>query len=194
MPRSPAVRISLVFVGIALALLGVADLAVTTLHPWRELGRLLVGCVTPDFLAVDGLLIALVKTVAFAFCGVALGSIVGLGLALVFRYRLTRVCSASVRAIHELFWALILMQVFGLHPLTGVLAIAIPFAGIFAKVYAEILEEADRTPLQAVPHGASHTSGFFYARLPDAWVHIKTYTLYRLECGLRSSASGRPLS
>ena len=188
MPRSPAVRISLVFAGIALALLSVADLTVTTLHPWRELGRLLVGFVTPDFLAVDGLLVALLKTVAFAFCGVALGSTVGLGLALVFRYRLTRVCSASVRAIHELFWALILMQVFGLHPLTGVLAIAIPFAGIFAKVYAEILEEADRTPLQAVPHGASHTSGFFYARLPDAWVHIKTYTLYRLECGLRSSA------
>ena len=27
-----------------------------------------------------------------------------------------------------------------------------------------------------------------FARLPDVWVHIKTYTSYRFECGLRSSA------
>ena len=60
---------------------------------------------------------------------------------------------AVVRAVHELFWALIFLQLFGLSPLTGLLAIAIPYAGIFAKVYAEILEEADPAPLQAMPDG-----------------------------------------
>ena len=27
-----------------------------------------------------------------------------------------------------------------------------------------------------------------FARLPDAWAHFRTYSMYRLECGLRSSA------
>ena len=39
-----------------------------------------------------------------------------------------------------------------------------------------------------LPEGVSSVSAFFFVRLPDAWVHIKNYTGYRFECGLRSSA------
>jgi phosphonate transport system permease protein len=80
------------------------------------------------------------------------------------------------------------LQFFGLHPLTGVLAIAIPFSAICAKVYAEILEEADKAPYDALPESSSRIASFFYARLPLVWQHFKSYTLYRLECGLRTSA------
>ncbi|MCP3866764.1 MAG: hypothetical protein GY703_01445 [Gammaproteobacteria bacterium] len=73
-------------------------------------------------------------------------------------------------------------------PLTGVLAIAIPYAGICAKVYAEILEEAQPDALKALPRGTSSISTFFFVRLPDSWVHIKNYTGYRFECGLCSGA------
>ncbi len=77
--------------------------------------------------------------------------------------------------------ALIFLQMLGLSPLTGVLAIAIPYAGICAKVYAETLEEAQPGALQALPSGVSAVSTFFFVRLPDAWVHIKDYTGYRFE-------------
>ena len=63
-----------------------------------------------------------------------------------------------------------------------------PYAGIFAKVYAEILEEADQAPLRGLPGGTGIISAFFYARVPDVWPHLVSYTTYRLECGLRSSA------
>ncbi len=43
------------------------------------------------------------------------------------------------------------MQVAGLSPLTGVLAIALPYAGIFAKVFGEMLEEADPAPAASLP-------------------------------------------
>mgnify|MGYP001176311507 CR=1 FL=1 len=76
----------------------------------------------------------------------------------------------------------------GLTPLTGVLAIAIPYAGICAKVYAETLEEAETPAVRVLPSGSGNISTFFYARLPDVWIHIKNYTGYRFECGLRSSA------
>ena len=102
-------------------------------------------------------------------------------------------CSASILCLYTrcsriIFWALIFLQIFGLTALTGVLAIAIPYSGICAKVYAELLEEADPLPLQATPKGTSIVSAFFFVKLPGVWENVKTYSFYRLECGLRSSA------
>ena len=188
MHAASIVRTSLGFVGIAIICLFFADIEITTGDPWQEMGRLGLGILTPDFLGVDGLGEALLQTVAFAFLGVAAGSAIGFGLALLFHWRPVRLFCAVIRSVHEIFWALIFLQGFGLSPVTGVLAIGIPYAGICAKVYAEILEEADLRALRAVPAGASHLSVFFFARVPEVWAHIKTYTLYRLECGLRSSA------
>lgn len=188
MPPSPLVRVSLTFSAIAALGLVFADLEITVLDPWPEMGRLALGLVTPDFLATEHLARAIVNTIAFAVLGVALGNVLGFVLALVFHSRVVRLGCALVRAVHELFWGLIFLQVLGLTPLTGVLAIAIPYAGIFAKVYAEILEEADPSPLKALPWGTDPISALVFVRLSEAWVHFKNYSLYRLECGLRSSA------
>ncbi|MDJ0892163.1 MAG: ABC transporter permease [Gammaproteobacteria bacterium] len=181
-------RTTLAFFGVALVCILFADFAITTVDPWAEMKRLLLGILTPDFYATDGLAAALLYTVAFAFLGVGIANVAGLGIALLFHLRIVRVFCAVIRAIHELFWALIFLQLFGLSPLTGVLAIAIPYAGIIAKVYAEIMEEADQSPLRVVPTGASRASIFFFVRLPDVLAHFRAYSLYRLECGLRSSA------
>lgn len=185
---SPTAKTAIAFFFIAVVCLAFADIAVTTLDPWREMGRLAYGIVTPDFFATEQLGSALVYTLAFALLGVAVGNLAGFMLSLVFFSRAVRVTCAFVRSVHELFWALIFLQVFGLSPLTGILAIGLPYAGIIAKVYAEILEEADPAPLQAVPRGAGRISTFMFARLPDALAHFKTYSMYRMECGLRSSA------
>jgi phosphonate transport system permease protein len=188
-PRySSQVKVSLGFVAVALLCLAFSDIAITTLDPWIDLGRMAAGVITPDFHAVDGIALAIVQTVSFALCGVALGAVGGFFLAQVFHIGPVRWFCAVVRAIHELFWALIFLQMLGLSPLTGVLAIAIPYAGICAKVYAETLEEAQPRALVALPAGCGIISSFFFVRLPDAWAHIKNYTSYRFECGLRSSA------
>ncbi len=188
-PRySRPVKTSISFVVIAGVCLLFADVSVTTLDPWSEIRRMAWGVVTPDFFAIDTIGIAIAQTLAFALCGVALGAAGGFVLAQFFHVGPVRWVCAFVRAIHELFWALIFLQMLGLSPLTGVLAIAIPYAGICAKVYAETLEEAQPGALQALPKGVSAISTFFFVRLPDAWVHIKNYTGYRFECGLRSSA------
>jgi len=188
MYASPSVRASFGFLGLAIFCLFFADLQVTTIEPWREMGRLGVGILTPDFLGIGNLAEALLHTVAFAVLGVALGGILGFGLATVYHVRVVRPFCAFIRSIHEIFWALIFLQGFGLTPLTGVLAIAIPYAGIFVKVFSEILEEADARAVAAAPAGASHLSLFFFVRLPDVRPHLMTYSFYRLECGLRSSA------
>lgn len=185
---SATARISLLFLAIAIAGLYFADIAITTANPWQDLGRFFLGVATPDFFSTQGLATALLRTVAFAFVGVALGSMCGFLLSLVYRFYPVRIFCAFIRAIHELFWALIFLQFFGFHPLTGVLAIAIPYSGIFAKVYSEIFEEADPVPGRLLPPRTGTVSAFLYTRIPDCWEQLRTYTSYRLECGLRSSA------
>jgi phosphonate transport system permease protein len=184
----PLLRVSLGFLAVAIILGLLGDFEITTIDPWIELKRMGLGILTPDFFTTEDLWEAVVNTIAFAILGVALGNAMGFPLALAFQFRVVRIFCAFIRSVHELFWALIFLQVFGLTPLTGVLAIAIPYAGIFAKVYSEILEESDPAPLQTLPAGTSSISTFMFVRMPDVWVHFKTYALYRLECGLRSSA------
>lgn len=146
------------------------------------------GLLNPSFNSLDELGFALLQTIAFAMLGVAFGAVIGFGLALVFHRRIVRVVCALLRSVHEIFWALIFLQIFGLHPITGLLALGVPYAATFAKIYSEILDEGDPRALNALSPGVDSVSAFFYARLPDLWQHFKTYTSYRLECGLRASA------
>lgn len=173
-----------------LALAGIAaccaDLHVTALDPWSDLKQFGAGFLLPDFTAV--VLREVILTVAFAVTGVGFGAVIGLAASLVFaRSRIVRLIAAGMRSIHELFWALLLLQITGISPWTGVLAVGIPYAGIFAKVYAEMMEEADLSAEHVLPSRTSLLSRFVYARAPILSDAFRSYTLYRLECGLRSS-------
>jgi phosphonate transport system permease protein len=177
---------SVLFLISALLCLTIADVAITALNPWGEMLRLMRGILRPDVLSIETW--SVVWTVAFAVLGVGIGAITGFLLAIGFpHFAAVRGTAIVLRSIHELFWALLLIQVFGLGPATGVLAIAIPYAGIFAKVFAEIVEEADLSAERVLPAGTSAVSAFAFARLPEVAERFKTYSLYRLECGLRST-------
>lgn len=181
-------KTSLIFIGIALAALCFADLEISTLHPWLEFGLMLRGMAAPDFLSLTGIWRALINTVSFALCGTFLGVSMGVVLAFFFNFTPVRLFCAFIRAIHEIFWAFIFLPIVGLDPVCGVLAIAIPYAGVFAKVYAEIHQESDQHPLQGIPAGSTVLSRFFYGSLPVIYQDVRHYTSYRFECALRSSA------
>lgn len=186
--RLGRVGTTLIFVAIALFLLPAADVRIASHDPWAELGRMGLGLLAPDFSATGTLVNAAILTVAFAICGVAAGAGAGFALALFYRFSAVRLFCVAIRSIHELFWAILLLQITGLSATTGILAIAIPYAGIFAKVFSEYLDEADQRPARAMPPKADFVSVFFFARLPLSLREFGIYVLYRLECGLRSSA------
>ena len=186
LPRLSYRSVSLLLLMGALLGLVIADLKVTALDPWLEAGRLLTGLLHTDVLAVEARGLAL--TVAFAVIGVGFGAIAGLALALIFPlFGAVRILCAFLRSVHEMFWALLLINVTGLSPTTGILAIALPYSGIFAKVFAEMIEEADLAAVRVLPKATSNISAFAFARLPELAEQFKNYTLYRLECGLRST-------
>ncbi len=181
-------RISFVFAIIAIICLSFADLSITTLTPWAELSAMGHGMLHPSVWSWTGLLKGLANTLAFALQGVSAGALFGFLFSLVYRFRLVRLLCAFLRSVHELFWALLLIQIFGLSSLTGLLAIAIPYTGTLAKIYGEQYEETDAAPRDALTANKTLTlTQFFYSVLPLALPAMLAYTKYRLECGIRSS-------
>lgn len=193
-PSRAMLNTSLLFVLLALLCLPWADLSIQAFDPWQELARLGAGLAQPSWPSLSLLGTALANTLAFAIQGVALGAVGGLLLAAGYRQAGIRRLAAGLRAVHELFWALLFIQLIGIAPLTGVLAIALPYAGTFAKVFGELFEEADPAPEQALgadldtKNKLAWCSRLCYLQLPLCWRPMVSYFGYRLECGIRSSA------
>jgi phosphonate transport system permease protein len=94
-----------------------------------------------------------------------------------------------MRAIPELVWALIFVRALGIGPAPGVLAIAVAYAGVLGKVFAEIFESTPRAPAQGLMlMGATPLRAFVFGIVPSAGPSVVSYTLYRLDCALRASA------
>lgn len=185
---SAARKVTAGFALATLLALWLADLSAPRPDPWLTLAALGQGLLYPDLSDPMSLASGAVLTLAFALCGVGLGAAAGLLLAPLYHLRGVRLFCIAIRALHELFWALLLMNITGLSPLTGVLAIGLPYTGIFAKVFSEYLEEAGRGGEQALPRGLPVVTRLLWARFPAILPQAAAYTLYRLECGLRSSA------
>lgn len=100
-----------------------------------------------------------------------------------------RALLSALRAVHEVIWGLLFLNIIGLNPLTAILAIAIPFGAIIAKVYSEIPDEMPRQPLQALLNsGVSAPKAFLYRLLPQAYLDMLSYSFYRFEWAIRSAA------
>ena len=148
------------------------------------------------------------RTVAIATAGIALALLLAVPLALLS----VRVLSVSaltgkmnrlpaalrtllrwimvlLRSVPELIWALIFVRVVGLGPTAGVIAIALTYGGMLGKVYAEILESGDAQVTQSLlRNGAGRLQAFFYGLLPQNAAELTSYSVYRWECAIRSSA------
>jgi phosphonate transport system permease protein len=174
------------------------------------MSRFLAGFVPPetsaDFLARLGR--ATLETLAIATAGMTLAFVIAVPLTLVATrtlsiarvgpgrglaasramYGVCRGVLVSLRGVPELVWALLFVRALGLGPAAGVLALAITYGGMLAKVYAEILESADATPTRALLEaGTPRTLALLYGLLPIAAQEIVSYTVYRWECAVRAS-------
>lgn len=155
---------------------------------------------SPDFLLLA--LSASWTTLTFAVAGITLAIAIGLPMGVLGSgvllapgaRRLTtmavvRVVLGFLRSIHELVWAWLFVVAIGLSPIAGIFALAIPYAGILGRIYAEILVDVPEQPLNALrSSGASEFKIFLYGRLPMALPDMLSYTFYRFECGIRSAA------
>jgi ABC-type phosphate/phosphonate transport system permease subunit len=141
-------------------------------------------------------------TAAYAVAGMSVALVIGIPGALLIsgvlvRTRWVRAVSvvggrnlfATLRAIHELVWALILLTVLGPGPLSGILAIGIPYGATIARVLGDRLTDVPMAPLSALTAtGASPGQVLVYGRLPLSGANLAGYLFYRLECAVRAAA------
>lgn len=100
-----------------------------------------------------------------------------------------RLLVALLRSVHELLWAVVLLAAMGPSPAAGVIALAVPYSGILAKVFSEVLDESQADSARALRGaGAAPAQVFLFGRLPRALPDMAAYAFYRLECCVRSAA------
>ncbi len=186
MVLSKNLKLSFLFLFLAIFSSFFADFTISSLEPLLEIKKFTFALSKINFENIPTLFDALLRTVFIAVLAIFFSCIIGFVLALFYKSVILRTFLAFIRAIHEIFWALIFLQIFGLSILTALLALVLPFSSILAKVYAEILEEHD--VFDASLRGENSISYYFYTKIPDAFAHLLSYTLYRFECALRSSA------
>jgi phosphonate transport system permease protein len=94
-----------------------------------------------------------------------------------------------MRSVPEIVWALLFVRALGIGAGAGVLAIGISYAGVVGKVFAEIFESTPRGAAAALgAAGAPPLRAFAFGILPAARPLLASYTLYRFDCALRTSA------
>ena len=104
-------------------------------------------------------------------------------------WRRVRFLLAAMRSVHELVWALLFVAAVGLSPMAAILALAIPYAGILGRIYAEQIQDVPPEPVAALRStGASPVRVLLYGYIPMALPDLLSYTFYRLECGIRAAA------
>ena len=189
----------------ALVLLPVLLLLPSLLHGggWDLIGQFLLAALQPsiDPVVLNSLLRGLGITAGMAllgwFCSLLLGVVAGLASSrLLWRTlighawpaELLRRVLAIPRSIHELIWGLLLLQLVGLQPAIAVLAIAIPYGALVARVVSDLLDALPDSNLQAlITAGSPAPAALLTAMGPPLLPGLISYGGYRLECALRSA-------
>jgi phosphonate transport system permease protein len=100
----------------------------------------------------------------------------------------TRWAMVGLRSVPELVFALFFVRLFGLGPTAAVLAIGLSYAGMLAKVFAEIIESGDSTATHALlVNGSSRIGALLFGALPQCLPELSSYAVYRWECAIRGS-------
>ena len=140
---------------------------------------------------------ALAETVAISFLGTLLAAAFAfplgflaaegvLGGALL-RF-ITRRFSDTIRGVDTLIWALIWINVVGLGPFAGVLAIMTSDIGAFTKLFSEAIESADRKGAEGVvSSGGTRWHMLRFGILPEVLPVLLSQVLYYFESNTRSA-------
>ncbi len=93
-----------------------------------------------------------------------------------------------LRGVDALVWALVYVRAVGLGPLAGVLAIATTDIGIFAKLFAEAIENVDRRQVEGVrAAGGNAVKTVRFGILPQVLPIMLSNVLYMFESNTRSA-------
>ncbi len=103
-------------------------------------------------------------------------------------YAAARGTIALCRSVPDLVWALLFVTAVGLGPFPGALAISVHSVGMQGRLFAEVIEDMDMAPVEALTMtGAGRLAVFSHAVVPGVLPSLLGIALYRLDENIRSS-------
>jgi phosphonate transport system permease protein len=151
----------------------------------------------PDVAGLGKALWPALETVDIAVFGTTVGVVIALPLAVLAAhnttparplYALARSLIAVARVVPDLVWALIFVTAVGLGPFPGALAISVHSIGMLGRLFAEVIEDMDMGPVEALTTtGAGRMQIFSHAVVPSVLPSLLGIALYRLDENMRSS-------
>lgn len=202
-PRRRTITVGVVAAMAGLFLYGLSTFEVTI---WRilagfgNLGTFVVLMLPPDpgsWARATIFVKALFETIAIAFLGTILAAILAFPLGFLAAknvvanrvvHFLARRSLDTVRGVDALIWALIWVNVVGLGPFAGMLAIMTADIGAFGKLFSEAIEAADRKPVEGVAStGGGKLHEIRFGLIPQVLPVIASQVLYFIESNTRSS-------
>lgn len=139
----------------------------------------------------------LAETLAIAFLGTMLAAILAFPLAFIAAknvvaqravHFMSRRLLDTIRGVDTLIWALIFINVVGLGPFAGILAVAMSDLGSFGKLFSEAIETADTKPIDGVTStGGSALHRIRFGIVPQVLPVILSQVLYYFESNTRSA-------
>ena len=139
---------------------------------------------------------ALGETLSIALLGTTLAAILALPVSLfaarnivpeILRFPVRRLLD-TISGIDTLIWALVWINVVGLGPFAGVLAIAVSDFGAFGKLFSEAIEAADKKQVEGIrASGGSALHEIRFGLMPQVLPVIAGQVLYFIESNTRSA-------
>jgi phosphonate transport system permease protein len=153
--------------------------------------------IPPDFSSIGQQMMPALETIDIAIFGTFFAVIFSLPLALLaahnttpskITYHAARWVIAICRAVPDLVWALLFVTAVGLGPFAGSLALTIHSVGMLGRLLAEVIEDMDMGPMDALSStGAGRLQVFSHAVVPSVLPSLMGIALYRLDDNIRSS-------
>jgi phosphonate transport system permease protein len=164
----------------------------------HELGWITLMMLPPDPGASLPLYLkALGETLSIALLGTTLAAFMALPVSLLaarnivrsnlLRFPVRRFLD-TIRGVDTLIWALVWINVVGLGPFAGVLAIAVSDFGSFGKLFSEAIEEADQKQVEGIrASGGNALHEIRFGLMPQVLPVIAGQVLYFIESNTRSA-------
>ncbi|KPG02013.1 phosphonate ABC transporter, permease protein PhnE [Rhodopseudomonas palustris] len=202
--RPAAARLGVPAIALAALALFIYGLIELDFSPQRilaglsQLGWFALLMIPPDpGSSLPAYLSAMGETLSIALLGTTLAALMALPVSLLaarniiptqlIRFPVRRFLD-GVRGIDTLIWALVWINVVGLGPFAGVLAIAVSDFGAFGKLFSEAIETADRKQVEGVrASGGSPLHEIRFGLMPQVLPVIAGQVLYFIESNTRSA-------
>ena len=165
---------------------------------FKQLGWFITLMIPPDpGTSFPTYLVAMGETLSIAFLGTLLAAVLALPVSLLaarniipsvfLRFPVRRFLD-SIRGVDTLIWALVWINVVGLGPFAGVLAIATSDFGAFGKLFSEAIEGADRKQVEGIrAAGGSKLQEIRFGLMPQVLPVLAGQVLYFIESNTRSA-------